>query len=105
MLDIAGHCTVQPPRYDSTDNTDRPADQPFGAPESAVRPGEKFFFTAVHSQREKDCPFMVRGYLVSASWGNKPAQYNLGVMYLKGRRQFRRSSARDGVDGVGVGTW
>jgi hypothetical protein len=83
-LDFAGQYTMQPPRYDSTDNTDRPADQKFGTPEDAARPGEKFFFTAVHSLREKDYAFTVDMYLVSASWGYKPAQYNLGVMYLKG---------------------
>ena len=83
-LDFAGQYTLQPPRYDSADNTDRPADQTFGTPESAARPGEKFFFTAVHSLREKDYAFTVDMYLVSASWGYKPAQYNLGIMYLNG---------------------
>ncbi|MEO5625460.1 MAG: hypothetical protein ABIQ70_05580, partial [Dokdonella sp.] len=83
-LDFAGQYTMQPPRYDSKDNTDRPADQKFGTPEDAARPGEKFFFTAVHSLREKDYVFTVDMYLVSASWGYKPAQYNLGVMYLRG---------------------
>ncbi|MEO6690602.1 MAG: hypothetical protein ABIS07_03690, partial [Dokdonella sp.] len=58
-LDFAGQYAMQPPRYDSTDNTDRPADQKFGTPEDAARPGEKFFFTAVHSLREKDYAFTV----------------------------------------------
>ncbi|MEO5625461.1 MAG: hypothetical protein ABIQ70_05585, partial [Dokdonella sp.] len=40
-LDFAGQYTMQPPRYDSKDNTDRPADQKFGTPEDAARPGEK----------------------------------------------------------------
>lgn len=75
---------MQPPRYDSTDNTDRPADQKYGTPEDAARPGQKFFFTAVHALRDKDYAFTVDMYLVSASWGYKPAQYNLGIMYLNG---------------------
>lgn len=83
-LDFAGQYTMQPPRYDSPDNTDRPADQKYGTPEDAARPGEKFFFTAVHALRDKDYAFTVDMYLVAASWGYKPAQYNLGVMYLKG---------------------
>jgi hypothetical protein len=83
-LDFAGNYSVQPPRYDSPDNTDRPADQKYGTPEDAARPGEKFFFTAVRALREKDYAFTVNMYEVSASWGYKPAQYNLGVMYLKG---------------------
>ena len=83
-LDFAGQYTLQPPRYDSTDNTDRPADQTYGTPEDAARPGQKFFFTAVHALRDKDYAFTVDMYLVSASWGYKPAQYNLGIMYLNG---------------------
>jgi hypothetical protein len=80
-LDFAGNYAT---RYDSKDNADRPADQTFGSPEDAARPGAKYFFTAARAIRDKDYAFAINMYEVSASWGYKPAQYNLGIMYAKG---------------------
>ena len=83
-LDFAGQYSLQSHGNDSKDDSENPANQTFGTPEDAARPGKKFFFTAVRALREKDYAFTVNMYEVSASWGYKPAQYNLGIMYLKG---------------------
>ncbi|HEU4665964.1 MAG TPA: sel1 repeat family protein, partial [Dokdonella sp.] len=42
-------------------------------------------FNAVRAVTKKDYRFAIDMYEVSASWAYKPAQYNLGVMYLKGQ--------------------
>jgi len=89
MLPIASlHATDTtenlPPRYDSRFNTERPANQRYASPEDDGRPGEKYYFDAVRAVTRKDFGFAVDMYEVSASWAYKPAQYNLGVMYLKG---------------------
>lgn len=83
-LDFAGQYSMSPPRYDSKDNVDRPKNQDYGTPEDAARPGQRYYFDAVRAWRQKDYAFTVDMYKVSASWGYKPAQYNLGVMYFKG---------------------
>ena len=83
-LDFAGQYSMTPPRYDSKDNVDRPAGATYGTPEDAARPGERYYFNAVRAFRNKDYAFTIDMYEVSASWGYKPAQYNLGVMYFKG---------------------
>lgn len=54
------------------------------APEDEARPGEKFFQRAAEAYRKDDYAFAVDMYRVSASWGFKPAQYNLGLMYSQG---------------------
>ena len=73
-----------PPRYDSRSNVERPVTDRYATPEDKGRPGEKFYFDAVRAVAKKDFRFAVDMYEVSASWAYKPAQYNLGVMYLKG---------------------
>ncbi|HEY6940209.1 sel1 repeat family protein, partial [Dokdonella sp.] len=73
-----------PPRYDSRTNVERPATDHYATPEDKGRPGEKFYFDAVRAVGKKDYRFAIDMYEVSASWAYKPAQYNLGVMYLKG---------------------
>lgn len=80
-IDFAGNYAV---RYDSKDNADRPADQTFGSPEDAARPGAKYFYNAVRAVKDKDYAFAINMYEVSASWGYKQAQYNLAIMYAKG---------------------
>ncbi|HEU4664084.1 MAG TPA: sel1 repeat family protein, partial [Dokdonella sp.] len=74
-----------PPRYDSSFNTQRPASDHYATPEDDGRPGEKYYFNAVRAVTKKDYRFAIDMYEVSASWAYKPAQYNLGVMYLKGQ--------------------
>jgi len=59
--------------------------QQFGRrPDDSARPGEKFFYDAVRAYRKDDYSFAVNMYQVSSSWGYKPAEYNLGVMYTTG---------------------
>ncbi|MEO7324546.1 MAG: SEL1-like repeat protein [Dokdonella sp.] len=73
-----------PPRYDSSDNVNRPANWKFSTPEDDARPGQKFYFQAVRALQRKEYRFAVDMYETSASWAYKPAQYNLAIMYLKG---------------------
>jgi hypothetical protein len=77
-------CDNLPPRYDSSDNVNRPANWTYATPEDDARPGEKFYFRAVHAFQHKEYKFAVDMYEVAASWAYKPAQYNLAIMYLKG---------------------
>jgi len=84
QLNFAGSYSMRPPSYDSEDNADRPADQTWGTPEDAARPGKKFFLTGAYAYRNGDFKYAVDMYEVASSWGYKPAQYNLAVMYLKG---------------------
>lgn len=79
-----GRCGDLPPRYDSSDNIERPSNWGFATPEDDARPGEKYFFHAVHAFRNKDYKFAIDMYEVAASWAYKPAQYNLAIIYLKG---------------------
>ena len=80
-----GHCDNLPPRYDSSDNVNRPANWNYATPEADARPGEKYYFRGVHAFQHKDYSFAVNMYQVAASWAYKPAQYNLAIMYLKGQ--------------------
>jgi len=84
QLNFAGSYSMRPPSHDSEDNSDRPADETWGTPEDAARPGKKFFYTAADAYRNGDFKYAVDMYEVASSWGYKPAQYNLAVMYLKG---------------------
>lgn len=77
-------CDNLPPRYDSSDNVDRPVNWKFSTPEDDARPGQKFYFQAVRALQRKEYKFAVDMYETSASWAYKPAQYNLAIMYLKG---------------------
>ncbi|MEO5559881.1 MAG: sel1 repeat family protein [Dokdonella sp.] len=77
-------CDNLPPRYDSSDNVNRPANHKFSTPEDDARPGQKFYFQAVRALQRKDYAFAVNMYEVAASWAYKPAQYNLAIMYLNG---------------------
>jgi hypothetical protein len=81
---LSGHCDNLPPRYDSSDNVNRPSTWGFATPEDDARPGEKYFFQAVHAFQHKDYKFAIDMYEVAASWAYKPAQYNLAIIYLKG---------------------
>jgi len=73
------------PIYDSADNANRMSSTRFTSAEDNARPGEYFFGLAAHAFRQKDYPFAVRMYQVSASWAYKPAEYNLAVMYALGQ--------------------
>lgn len=66
--------------YRSDSNSSRNS----GTPEDSARPGESYFYKAVKAIGKKDYKFAVDMYEVAASWAYKPAQYNLGVMYVTG---------------------
>ena len=51
--------------------------------ESAV-PGEYFFYKGVEAVKANDYTHAVAMYKVAASWAYKTAEYNLGVIFVKG---------------------
>lgn len=57
---------------------------PFNRPEDDGRPGEYFFYLGALANQKHDYEHAIAMYKVSASWAYKPAEYNLGVMYLNG---------------------
>lgn len=81
------------PVFDSTSNTDTvsstgagmPESSGFNTPEDDGRPGEYFFAKGAYAVKHKDYAFAIDMYKVAASWAYKPAEYNLGVMYLSGQ--------------------
>jgi hypothetical protein len=58
---------------------------PFNTPNDDGRPGEYFFYLGALANQRQDFTHAIAMYKVSASWAFKPAQYNLGVLYLNGR--------------------
>ncbi|WP_267223151.1 tetratricopeptide repeat protein [Dyella silvae] len=58
---------------------------PFNTPADDGRPGEYFFYLGALANQNHDYAHAIAMYKVSASWAYKPAQYNLGVLYLNGR--------------------
>lgn len=52
--------------------------------ESSARPGEAFFARGVKAVRRHNYPFAINMYEIASSWGYKPAQYNLGIIYFNG---------------------
>ncbi|OOG50285.1 SEL1-like repeat protein [Rhodanobacter sp. C01] len=77
--------TQAAPRYDSDVDTGREQSSAFDTPESDGRPGVYFFDLAVQAVKKKDYVHAIKMYQVAASWAFKPAEYNLGVMYLNGQ--------------------
>lgn len=82
---LTARCANSAPMYDSSFSVNRPAPGAFGTPENEARPGEAYFYYAVHALKHKQFKFAVDMYQVAASWAYKPAEYNLGVMYLQGQ--------------------
>ncbi|RDI99928.1 sel1 repeat family protein [Dyella solisilvae] len=56
----------------------------FNTPEDDARPGEYFFYLGALANQRQDYAHAISMYEVAASWAFKPAQYNLGVLYLNG---------------------
>lgn len=56
----------------------------FNRPEDDGRPGEYFFYLGALANQRHDYVHAIAMYRVAASWAYKPAEYNLGVMYLNG---------------------
>jgi TPR repeat protein len=57
----------------------------FTGPEGSGRPGTYFFKRGVKAFENDQAAFAIDMYEASASWGYKPAQYNLSVMYARGQ--------------------
>ncbi|MFC4528219.1 sel1 repeat family protein [Dyella halodurans] len=56
----------------------------FNTPQDDGRPGEYFFYLGALANQRHDYSHAIAMYEISASWAYKPAQYNLGVLYLNG---------------------
>lgn len=56
----------------------------FNTPESDGRPGDYFFYLGEMASQKHDYEHAIMMYKVAASWAHKPAEYNLGVLYLSG---------------------
>ena len=54
-------------------------------PQADGRPGEYYFGLGVQAVKRKDFAHAIAMYKIAASWAYKPAEYNLGVMYLSGQ--------------------
>jgi len=67
------------------DDSSKSVDRSFNTPTDDGRPGEYFFALGVQAVKKGDYEHAMAMYKVSASWAYKPAEYNLGVMYLSGQ--------------------
>ncbi|MGH8215766.1 MAG: hypothetical protein ACREPZ_08740 [Rhodanobacteraceae bacterium] len=56
----------------------------FRVPVSDGRPGYKFYALGVDALCRHDLAHAIHLFKVAGSWGYKPAEYTLGVMYLRG---------------------
>ena len=56
----------------------------FNTPQDDGRPGEYFFYLGALANQRHDYSHAIAMYEISAAWAYKPAQYNLGVLYLNG---------------------
>lgn len=81
---LAGSTTVQASDLVPERGPSRDATGTFATPEQSATPGITFFYKARDAADEDQSKFAADMYRVSASWGYKPAQYNLGVMYFNG---------------------
>ncbi|WP_266183269.1 tetratricopeptide repeat protein [Dyella humicola] len=57
----------------------------FNTPTSDGKPGEYYFHLGVEATTKRDFAHAMAMYKIAASWAYKPAEYNLGVMYLSGQ--------------------
>ena len=80
--------TQSPPQkvvsYKATPDVPTSRTDPFNRPEDDGRPGEYFFYLGALANQKHDYEHAMAMYKVSASWAYKPAEYNLGVLYLNG---------------------
>jgi len=70
--------------YQATPDVPTSRTDPFNRPEDDGRPGEYFFYLGALANQKHDYEHAMAMYKVAASWAYKPAEYNLGVMYLNG---------------------
>ncbi|OOG57279.1 sel1 repeat family protein [Rhodanobacter sp. C03] len=73
------------PLYDSDADIGQVQSSAFNTPEADGRPGEYYFDLGAQAAGHKDYAHAIAMYKVAASWAYKPAEYNLGVMYLSGQ--------------------
>ncbi|MGH8156683.1 MAG: tetratricopeptide repeat protein [Rhodanobacter sp.] len=73
------------PLYDSDTDLGRMQSSAFNTPEADGRPGEYYFLLGAQAAKQQDYAHAMAMYKVAASWAYKPAEYNLGVMYLSGQ--------------------
>ena len=80
---------IQPSKAAPVVNTDSDSSEDnsrsFNTPTEDGRPGEYYFALGVQAVRKGDYVHAIAMYKVAASWAYKPAEYNLGVMYLNGQ--------------------
>ncbi|WP_114240603.1 tetratricopeptide repeat protein [Dyella sp. C9] len=69
----------------TTTDTGEDNSKAFNTPLDDARPGEYFFALGAQAARKGDYTHAIAMYKVAASWAYKPAEYNLGVMYLSGQ--------------------
>jgi FOG: TPR repeat, SEL1 subfamily len=73
------------PLYDSDTDIGQVQSSAFNTPEADGRPGEYYCDLGAQAAGHKDYAHAIAMYKVAASWAYKPAEYNLGVMYLSGQ--------------------
>lgn len=72
-----------PVRVDNAQGEDH--SRAFNTPTDDGRPAEYYFALGVQAARKGDYAHAMAMYKVAASWAYKPAEYNLGVMYIAGQ--------------------
>lgn len=72
------------PDYGSGSSAGMMSNSNFNTPESDGRPGVQDYQAGMHAYNHEDYRHAVYMLKVAASWGYKPAEYNLGVMYFQG---------------------
>lgn len=70
--------------YSATPDVPNSRSDTFNTPEDDGRPGEYFFYLGALANQRHDYEHAIAMYKVAASWAYKPAEYNLGVLYLNG---------------------
>jgi Sel1 repeat len=73
------------PLYDSDTDIGRMQSSAFNTPEADGRPGEYYFDLGAQAVKHQDYAHAIAMYKIAASWAYKPAEYNLGVMYVNGQ--------------------
>jgi tetratricopeptide (TPR) repeat protein len=70
--------------YSATSDVPVSRTDAFNTPQDDGRPGEYFFYLGALANQRHDYEHAIAMYKIAASWAYKPAEYNLGVLYLNG---------------------
>lgn len=76
---------LSPASAAAADDKQEDKSRSFNTPTDDGRPGEYYFALGVQAVKKNDYAHAIAMYKVAASWAYKPAEYNLGVMYLNGQ--------------------